>query len=101
MKELDFTKLTKVVIYNPIGNITITTKDEIKEVVETLQRMNLHRTIPIVKAGYAFAVELYGDSDEPIRVTITSKSVAVDEKFYSCDEQDCDKFSKLYEKLQK
>ncbi|MBQ7943491.1 MAG: hypothetical protein IJ326_05445 [Lachnospiraceae bacterium] len=94
---VDMTTISKIVIYNPAGEVTITNQENIEKMANVLQSMNLKKSLPNNKDGYAFAIEIYHLDDEMNRIVVTSEDIVIDSNVYKCDRDYCDDIRVVYE----
>jgi len=94
---VDMATISKIVIYNPAGEVMITEQEDIEKMANVLQSMNLKKSFPNNKDGYAFAIEIYHMDDEMNRIVVTSEDIVIDGNVYKCDRNYCDDIRVVYE----
>lgn len=99
MKNVDVTKIEKVVIFNNVKELTITKSEEISSIVDVLKSMKLDKTFSNDKDGFAFTIEIYYQAGNVSEIIITSEDIIVDGDYYNCDRNYCDDFSTVYNEL--
>lgn len=97
LQNLNVDDLDKIVIYNADESVTLDQKDDMQKMVDILTSMQLRKTSPNTKDGFAFSIELYDRNGEETTIVVASSDVTVGDQNYKCKEDYCEQIRNLYE----
>jgi len=101
LKSMDTTNIKEITIINPAKYFTITEKDDIQLLFNTLQSMKLRRTLNIHKDGFTFLRDIELKSGNIIHMSILSGDINIDGHNYQPDKDYCDILSEIFNNLSK
>lgn len=100
LQNLKVDDLDKIVIYNADERVTLDQKDDMQKMIDILTSMQLRKTSPNTKDGFAFSMELYDRNGEKTEIVVASSDVTVGDQNYKCKEDYCEQIRNLYEQYQ-
>ncbi len=100
LQNLNVDDLDKIVIYNADESVTLDQKDDVQKMVDILTSMQLRKTSPNTKDGFAFSIELYDHNGEETTIVVASSDVTVGDQNYKCKDDYCEQIRNLYEQYQ-
>lgn len=101
MEDINLSTVDKVIIYNPAENISITQQEDICNILQVLQSMNLKKSFPVSKDGYAFLIEIYHVDGKVTSIVMTSEYLVINDIFYKCERDYCEDVRKLYDEFRR
>lgn len=99
LKSIDTTNIKEITIHNPAKYFTITEKDDIQLLFNTLQSMKLRRTLNSNKDGFAFLIEIELKSGDIIYMSILSGDININGNNYQPDKDYCDILREIFNNL--
>lgn len=97
LQNLKVDDLDKIVIYNADERVTLDQKDDMQKMIDILTSMQLRKTSPNTKDGFAFSIELYDHNGEETTIVVASSDVTVGYQNYKCKEDYCEQIRSVYE----
>ena len=97
LQNLKVDDLDKIVIYNADERVTLDQKDDMQKMIDILTSMQLRKTSPNTKDGFAFSIELYDHNGEETTIVVASLDITIGGKNYKCKDDYCEQIRSVYE----
>lgn len=95
-KNMNAVDITEITIHNPTKYYTITEKEDIQILFDSLQSMNLRKKLKSNKDGFAFLIEIKFKNGETIDMSILSKNIRIKNIYYKPDNDYCNRVLKIF-----
>ena len=102
MNKINSSEVQEIEITNPISCFTITNQEDIKNLLEILNKTEFKRDyFHEYPDGFAFMIEIRLVSGETTHISIRSDSSTIDRHFYQSPASLCDEVDSFFESMKK